>query len=205
MTTTQIERHYDVIIIGAGLAGLTLARQLLLNTGKTILHLDREPKLPIARQKLGESNVQVQGYYLGKVLDLEEHLYHDHVMKYNLRFMWKAEGTTGANFEDYSQSYIRQFSNIPSYQLDRNLLEGELIRRNREDARYLLLEDSKQVEVSLGEGGNLQLKFEFFNVINRVNLGGINANPGDPNFGRILGQNGNAGPRVIQIGARVAF
>ena len=57
----------------------------------------------------------------------------------------------------------------------------------------------------LGETGNLQLKFEFFNVINRVNLGGINTNPGDPNFGRILGQNGNAGPRVIQIGARIAF
>lgn len=57
----------------------------------------------------------------------------------------------------------------------------------------------------MGEAANLQLKFEFFNVINRVNLGGINTNPGDPNFGRILGQNGNAGPRVIQIGARLAF
>ncbi len=57
----------------------------------------------------------------------------------------------------------------------------------------------------LGEAANLQLKFEFFNALNRVNLGGINTNPGDPNFGRILGQNGNAGPRVIQIGARIAF
>lgn len=57
----------------------------------------------------------------------------------------------------------------------------------------------------LGEAGQLQLKFEFFNVINRVNLAGINTNPGDPNFGRILGQNGNAGPRAIQIGARIAF
>src|SRR5207247_2769048 len=55
----------------------------------------------------------------------------------------------------------------------------------------------------LGEAANLQLRFEFFNVINRVNLGNINTNPGDANFGRILGQNGNAGPRVIQIGARI--
>src|SRR6266446_2037608 len=84
----QMERHYDVIIIGAGLAGLTLARQLLLYTGKTILQLDREPKLPVARQKVGESNVQVAGHYLAKVLDMEEHLVHEHVMKYNLRFMW---------------------------------------------------------------------------------------------------------------------
>ncbi len=54
----------------------------------------------------------------------------------------------------------------------------------------------------LGEAGNLQLKFEFFNVLNRVNLGGINSNVADPNFGRILGQ---AGPRSIQVGARIAF
>jgi hypothetical protein len=57
----------------------------------------------------------------------------------------------------------------------------------------------------IGERMNLQLKFEFFNVINRVNLGGINTNVADFNFGRILGQNGNAGPRTIQVGARIAF
>lgn len=57
----------------------------------------------------------------------------------------------------------------------------------------------------LGESGNLQLKFEFFNAINRVNLGGINSNVADPNFGRILGQNGSSGPRTVQIGARIAF
>lgn len=54
----------------------------------------------------------------------------------------------------------------------------------------------------LGEAGNLQLKFEFFNVINRVNLGGINGNTADFNFGRILSQ---GSPRTIQVGARLAF
>ncbi len=156
-----MERHYDIIIVGAGLAGLTLARQLLLYTDKTILQLDREQKLPIARQKLGESNVQVAGHYLAKILDMEEHLIHEHVMKYNLRFMWKAAGTTGVNFEDYSHSYIRQFSNIPAYQLDRNKFEAELIRRNQADARYLLLENSKRLDVSLGEGeSNHRMRFE---------------------------------------------
>ncbi|HBY64028.1 MAG TPA: hypothetical protein DEH78_29755, partial [Solibacterales bacterium] len=54
----------------------------------------------------------------------------------------------------------------------------------------------------LGEQGNLQLKFEFFNVLNRVNLGGITNNLGSVNFGRILGQ---GDPRIIQVGARIAF
>ena len=58
----------------------------------------------------------------------------------------------------------------------------------------------------LGEKGNLQLKLEVFNAINRVNLGGITNNLGSPTFGRILGQAGNnAGPRQLQIGARIAF
>ncbi len=54
----------------------------------------------------------------------------------------------------------------------------------------------------LGESGNLQLKFEFFNALNRVNLGGINNNVADFNFGRILGQGQT---RIVQVGARIAF
>lgn len=55
---------------------------------------------------------------------------------------------------------------------------------------------------AISENFNLQLKFEFFNAINRVNLGGINANVADFNFGRILSQ---GQPRVVQIGARISF
>ena len=52
------------------------------------------------------------------------------------------------------------------------------------------------------ENWNLQLKFEFFNVLNRVNLGGINSNLGAANFGRITSQDD---PRSIQVGARLSF
>lgn len=54
----------------------------------------------------------------------------------------------------------------------------------------------------LGDSGNLQLKAEFFNVINRVNLGGMRNNTDDSLFGRIVSQ---GEPRVIQVGARFAF
>ena len=54
----------------------------------------------------------------------------------------------------------------------------------------------------LGEAGNLQIKFEFFNVLNRVNLGGLDANLASFNFGKILGQ---GAPRVMQVGARISF
>lgn len=55
----------------------------------------------------------------------------------------------------------------------------------------------------LGEAGNLQLKFEFFNVLNRVNLGGVQNNLSQFTFGRITSQNGD--PRVVQVGARISF
>ncbi len=79
--------QYDVVIIGAGLAGLSLARQLLLNSEKKILLVEKRAEIPPSQQKVGEATVQVSGYYFSKVLDLEEHLLREHFMKYNLRFL----------------------------------------------------------------------------------------------------------------------
>ncbi|HUP43281.1 MAG TPA: hypothetical protein VM599_08735, partial [Thermoanaerobaculia bacterium] len=58
-----------------------------------------------------------------------------------------------ARFEDYSQSYIRSMSNVPSYQLDRNKIEGELLRRNLESPRFAFESGVKDLEVDLAEGG----------------------------------------------------
>src|SRR5436190_1055136 len=122
--------HCDVLIIGAGLAGLSLARQLLLNSDKNVLLIDKRSQIPSPHQKVGEATVQMSAYYFSKVLDLEEHLLREHFMKYNLRFYWKTAGRENRNFEDYGQAYIRNISNIASYQLDRNKLEAEMLRLN---------------------------------------------------------------------------
>ncbi len=71
----HINNFYDVVIIGAGLAGLSLARQLLLESDKTVLLLDKRAAIPPPRQKVGEATVQLSAYYFSKVLDLEEHLF----------------------------------------------------------------------------------------------------------------------------------
>ena len=154
----EIQNRYDVVIIGGGLAGLCLARQLLMRTDKTILVVDRQPSLPIPVQKVGESNVQVAGHYFAKVLDMEEHLFHEHVMKYNLRFMWKTG--EGERFEDFGHSYIRQFSNIACYQLDRNKFEGEVIRLNREYPNFCLLEGISELDIEVRSGGEHQVRFD---------------------------------------------
>lgn len=142
---------YDIVIIGGGLAGLSLARQLLLYSNKSILLLDRRAEIPPQRQKVGEATVQLSAYYFSKVLDLEEHLLSEHFMKYNLRFYWKSAERDNACYEDYSQSYIRNFSNIASYQLDRNKIEAELLRLNLEFERFAFLSSVLDLKIEIKE------------------------------------------------------
>ncbi len=144
-------KHYDVVILGGGLAGLALARQLTLETEKSVLLLEKLAKLPTHRQKVGESSVQVAGFYFSKVLDMEEYLFREHFMKYNLRFYWKSAGRSNEGFEDYSHSFIRPFSNVPSYQLNRNTFEAELLRRNLAEERFTLALSVKKLAVDLAE------------------------------------------------------
>ena len=142
----------DVVVLGGGLAGLTLVRHLLLDTDSTVLLLEKRDVLPQKRQKVGESTVQVAGYYFSKVLDLEESLLHDQLMKYNLRFYWKTGQAPNDDFADYSASYIRPFSNIASYQLDRNTFEADLLRRNQADPRCRVQLGVSKLDVELAEG-----------------------------------------------------
>jgi flavin-dependent dehydrogenase len=146
-------REVDVLIVGAGLAGLCLARQLLLERpGFRLLQLDRLPEIPSPKQKVGEATVQVSGYYYSRVIEMEEHLLQEHYLKYNLRFYWKTE-RGGAVWEDLSQSYIRKISNIATYQLDRNKFEAAVLEKNREMPGYELIHPMADLQVDLAEDG----------------------------------------------------
>jgi 2-polyprenyl-6-methoxyphenol hydroxylase-like FAD-dependent oxidoreductase len=151
--------HYDVVIIGGGLAGLSLARQLLLNSEKRILLVEKRAAIPPARQKVGEATVQVSGYYFAKVLDLEEHLLREHFMKYNLRFYYKTASRENRCYEDYGQSYIRTLSHIATYQLDRNKFEAELLRLNREHPTFAFYAAVTNLSVTLADDRPHALSF----------------------------------------------
>jgi 2-polyprenyl-6-methoxyphenol hydroxylase-like FAD-dependent oxidoreductase len=154
-------KHYNAVIVGAGLAGLSLARQLLMQSEKRVLLLEKWPTVPISHQKVGEATVQVSGYYFSKVLDLEEHLLRDHLMKYNLRFYWKTPGRNNDSFEDYSQSFIRNFSNIASYQLNRNKVEGEMLRLNLENPNFAFQPGISNLDATLrGTGQPHLIRFQ---------------------------------------------
>jgi hypothetical protein len=54
----------------------------------------------------------------------------------------------------------------------------------------------------IGERGALQLRFDFFNLFNRTNLGSVDRFMGDSTFGTVQSQ---LDPRVIQVGAKLIF
>lgn len=159
MIDREIQTDYDVTILGGGLAGLCLARQLGLRSDLRVLILDKRDPLPGPGQKVGESLVQVGGYYFAKVLDLEEHMLREHLMKYNLRFYWNRSDQDPRGFEDCSQAYIREFSNIPCYQLNRNVIEAELLRRNKEQHGCDVITGAADVEVELSLDGPHRVEF----------------------------------------------
>src|SRR5260221_8120660 len=136
-----------------------MARQLLLNSDKFIRLLDKRPAIPPPHQKVGEATVQLSAYYLSKVLDLEEHLLREHFLKYNLRFHWKTNGRENRCFEDYSQAYIRNVSSIATYQLNRNKLEGEILRLNLENPRFEFRAPITDLRVELCNPGAHQIHF----------------------------------------------
>lgn len=147
--TVERQHDCDVLIVGAGLAGLCLARQLLLESDKTVRLVERRAT-PTTRQKVGEATVQVSAYYFAKVLQMEEHLLRAHYMKYNLRFHWPA-GAPSEHYDGYSQSYIRPLSNIATYQLDRNKFEAELLRLNLTAPRFVFDPGVEGLDVELRE------------------------------------------------------
>lgn len=116
---------YDVVILGGGLAGLTLAKQLLMARPELRIAIVEKRGFPVTESthKVGESSVEIGAHYFGEELQLKKHLIDQQLPKFGLRFFFKdvhqslAEGTEVGGSEFFS---------APSYQIDRGRFENFL-------------------------------------------------------------------------------
>ncbi|MFC4127908.1 NAD(P)/FAD-dependent oxidoreductase [Nocardia rhizosphaerae] len=145
---------YDVVVVGGGAAGLTLALQIRrARPNARILVLERQAH-PVAEttHKVGESTVEIAAYYLRDVLGLAEHLATRQIRKFGLRMFF----SNGDNSDLAQRLEVggSQFPPLHTYQLDRGRLENELATRCR-DAGVEFESGCRVTEVELGSGGGI--------------------------------------------------
>lgn len=116
---------HDVVIVGGALAGASTALLLRRRLPEArILVVERRESFP---RKVGEATVETSGIFLTQILQLHEHLAHQHLPKHGLRFWFSDERQR--SIAEMSEVGPRKISALPSFQLDRSRLDEEVLRR----------------------------------------------------------------------------
>ncbi|HTT03062.1 MAG TPA: NAD(P)/FAD-dependent oxidoreductase [Steroidobacteraceae bacterium] len=115
----------DVVIMGGGLAGLSLALQLRARFPSldiTVLERLRHP-VPPAAHKVGESTVEIGAHYFEAILGLGQHLREGQLKKFGFRFFFSAGRR---DVDQVAELGASSYLATPTYQLDRGIFENFL-------------------------------------------------------------------------------
>ena len=141
---------YDVVICGAGLAGLTLALQLRRELpSQSVLILEKQAgPLPDGIHKVGESTTEGGTYLLRQLAGLKDYVESTHIKKLGLRFF--GAGYRKDGFEQRFEIGDVVFARNTSYQFDRGILENDL-RRFCRNAGVHIEEGVSVQDIELGQ------------------------------------------------------
>jgi len=148
--STDTSTH-DLIIMGGGLAGLTLALQLRMrmpDLDVLVLERRRHP-VPEACHKVGESTVEIGAHYFADVLGLKQHLMDAQLKKFGFRFFF-SEGRR--DIDAVTELGASRPLPVGSWQIDRGIFEnflGEEVQRRG----IGFIDDAMVRELTLAEDG----------------------------------------------------
>ena len=117
---------YDVVVLGGGLAGLTLALQLLQQRPETRILVIEKKAHPVdeAAHKVGESSVEIGAHYFTRVLGQLEHFRKDQLPKLGLRYFFDADDPM--DITTRTELGGNTFFETESFQIDRGRFENHL-------------------------------------------------------------------------------
>lgn len=135
---------YDVAIVGGGLAGCLLARQLVRSLPNVrVLLCEKSEK---RSWKVGESSVELACNYFTRRLGLTRYLYERHLPKNGLRFFFDTPERDG-ELHRLSEIGSMALPYIPTFQIDRARMEADLLAMNA----------AAGVDVVFGKASDLEL------------------------------------------------
>lgn len=141
---------YDVTILGGGLAGLTLARQLVDKHPQIRILILEKRAHPVEEGafKVGESTIEVGAHYLAEEVGLKKHLVDAQLPKFGLRFFFN-QGTE--SIAHGIEVGLSEFFPAPGYQVDRGRLENHLAASLQDTSAEFLTAQVKHVDLSEDE------------------------------------------------------
>ncbi|TRU53162.1 MAG: tryptophan halogenase [Microcystis aeruginosa Ma_QC_Ca_00000000_S207] len=151
MNTTQA-LHYDVVIMGAGFAGLCQARHLKLKIPNIKVALvDPRPEQRTDKDlKIGESTIEIAALFLAKELGLHDYLIENHAPKQGLNFHWPKNPAKTETIDDYYHAGSNRQVPIPSFQINRAKFEQDLLKMDK--AMGITFYNGQVVDVDLTPG-----------------------------------------------------
>ena len=145
------EPGLDVAIVGGGLAGNLLARQLLLT--RPALRVAVFEKSTVPTYKVGEAIVEIASNYLIRKQRLSTYLYEHQLPKNGLRYFFDSAGRD-CPLDEMSEVGTVNLPFHPAFQLDRARMEADLLEMNRRHGVEVRI-GARVHEIQLGSEGAL--------------------------------------------------